>query len=112
MQGELKNVKFSDEIEYLKPQNIFSKILPILLFLSFVWLDLYSSLSTVSQVNILESKSTMFIVFGVFVAGLLDYFIFEVLFFIYRFCLGFSIYSFIKGSSSSIIYTSSPLVNT
>lgn len=78
--------------------GVFSKILPFLVFLSFVWLNFYT---TTADLNVLNINFTIFdtiesyVFFSVLFAGLLDYVLFEFIFFIYKFILGFSIYSFL-----------------
>lgn len=72
-------------------------VLPVLLFVSFVWLNFYDTLASINSLSVNfvgMDNLALNLVFSVLVAGLIDYVIFEFLFFLYRFCLGFSIYSF------------------
>lgn len=73
-------------------KSVLSSILPLLVFLSFIWLNLYTSVASVTEIALLQGDT--YLVFGIILKGVLDYFIFEILFYIYRFLIGFSIYSF------------------
>ncbi len=73
-------------------KSILSSILPLLVFLSFIWLNLYTSVASVTEIALLQGDT--YLVFGIILKGVLDYFVFEILFYIYRFLIGFSIYSF------------------
>lgn len=82
-----------------KNRSVFSKFgLPFLLYLSFIWLNLYSALSDLHDVfYVYESYEnlTLYLLFSVSVLVLIEYIIFELIFFVYRLFLGFSIYSFL-----------------
>ena len=73
-------------------KSILSNFLPLLVFLSFIWLNLYTSVASVTEIALLQGDS--YLVFGIILRGVLDYLVFEFLFYIYRFLIGFSIYSF------------------
>lgn len=80
-------------------RSIFSKFgLPILLMLSFVWLNLYTDLADLNSLTFTGGQNyvnlSSYLIFSVLIAGIFDYLIFELLFFIYRLFIGFSIYSF------------------
>ena len=72
-------------------KSILSSILPLLVFLSFIWLNLYTSVASVTEIALLQGDT--YLVFGIILKGVLDYFVFEILFYIYRFLIGFSIAS-------------------
>ena len=78
-------------------RTLFSRLLPILVFLSFVWLNFYDTTAGINNLFInFAGMENLGLNLGIsiFISGLIDYIIFEFLFFIYRFFLGFSIYSF------------------
>jgi len=87
-----------NQLLYKNQRSAFSRIvLPILVLLSFVWLNLYSTLTGLNSVSLdigVYGSLATYLGVSVFFAGLLDYIVFEILFFIYRLVLGFSIYSF------------------
>lgn len=73
-------------------------ILSVCLFLSFIWLDFYKIMTSVNNVIINFGhfgNLPTYVFVSVLFRALIDYLIFELLFFIYRFFLGFSIYSFL-----------------
>lgn len=77
-------------------EKMLSRLLPVLLLLSFIWLNFYT---TMTDINLYEKFSSVNpgageLIADVLFVGIVDYLVFELLFFIYRFCLGFSIYSF------------------
>ena len=73
------------------------RLLPFLLFLSFVWVNIYSGIMNVDSISVGASglmTSWSYVIFSIlFIAGV-DYIVFELLFYVYRFLMGFSIYSF------------------
>lgn len=79
-----------------KKNKILAIILPVFLLLSFVWLNFYTTMTGVNSFHFFGDlrQLTFFLFAEVLIKGIFDYIIFEILFFIYRFCLGFSIYSF------------------
>lgn len=79
-----------------KREKIWSTVLPIILLLSFIWLNFYTTMTDINTSEKFNSTNpSVAILFGdVLFKGVFDYVIFEALFFVYRFCLGFSIYSF------------------
>lgn len=82
---------------FVKKRGFFSRILPVLVMLSFVWLELYPTLTGANSISInLGSFGSLpvYLAINVIFYGLLSYLIFEFLFYVYRFCIGFSIYSF------------------
>lgn len=85
----------ADEVRPLKFQtqerSAFSKVLPLLVFLSFVWLNLYSN--SQARATTLLSIGNGWLFWGI-VTSLVNYLIFELLFAVYRFLIGFSVYSF------------------
>ena len=95
--NKANSIRTKERVVFAGQRSFFSLILPVLLFISFVWLNFYD---TTAELNILSvnfagmDNLALNIGLSVFVSGLIDYVIFEFLFFIYRFCLGFSIYSF------------------
>ena len=78
--------------------GVWARILPVFVLISFIWLHLYS---TTADLNVLNIHSTgfdsieVYALISILMAGILDYIIFEIVFFAYKFVLGFSIYSFI-----------------
>lgn len=80
-----------------KKQKVLEIVLPVFLLLSFIWLNLYTTMTDINTAvhYFFPTDSLSFYLFGnVLLKGIFDYLIFEMLFFVYRFCLGFSIYSF------------------
>jgi len=79
-------------------RSLFSRVcLPMLLFVSFVWLNLYASLSDFNGALFLNegySSPLSYMITSVLILSLSQYILFEILFFIYRLFIGFSIYSF------------------
>lgn len=77
-------------------KNVFSRILPLLVFLSFIWLNLYTTLASTNGVRLIfvNVDITNAMLLSVIVQGFVDYIVFELVFFLYRFVIGFSIYSF------------------
>ena len=78
--------------------NFFSKVcLPLVLFLSFIWLNLYASLTELNDVffnNEVYSSVTAYLIATTIFISLVEYLAFELYFFVYRLFIGFSIYSF------------------
>lgn len=76
-------------------------IYKLMLFLSFVWLELYStSLSLVFSFeygygNVFSDANLSVVISEVIVNALMSWAVFEILFWIYRYVLSFKIYSFI-----------------
>jgi len=84
MQKKLKNKRLAS-------------ILPVFLLISFIWLNLYPSLTGVNDIFLDKTafmSVPLFLAFVAIVRGAFSYLIFELLFFVYRFAIGFSIYSF------------------
>lgn len=75
-------------------EKVLSVLLPIFLLLSFIWLNFYTTMTDINSSVIFIRHEISFILFLIVFEGFFEYLIFESLFFIYRFCLGFSIYSF------------------
>lgn len=78
-------------------EKLLSVLLPILLLISFIWLNLYTTMTNINASVIYSRPKNAFmlmLVFDVLLKGLFDYLVFELLFFLYRFFIGFSIYSF------------------
>lgn len=99
MQNNNNLMKMNQRIVYANQRSVFSTVgLPILLLLSFVWLNFYANYTGINTMHL--SSSSMFsslgsyIVFSLLIAGIVDYIVFELFFFVYRLVLGFSIYSF------------------
>lgn len=83
--------------EQKKKQKVLEIVLPVFLLLSFIWLNLYTTMTDINTAvhYFFPTDSLSFYLFGnVLLKGIFDYLVFEMLFFVYRFCLGFSIYSF------------------
>lgn len=81
----------------LKKKSTFSKAIPVLLFLSFIWLNFYSTMTNVNTINFNVGhfgNLPVYLLIDVLMVAVIDYLVFELLFFVYRFILGFSIYSF------------------
>ena len=95
--NQIKQLNIDEKHIFVKPRGILGRVLPVLLFVSFLWLNFYDTLAEVNNFSTnfsgMEGAGAS-ICFYVFIQGLIDYIVFEFLFFIYRFCLGFSIYSF------------------
>lgn len=90
----ISNLPFAKE---KKKQSVLAIILPVFLLLSFVWLNFYTTMTDInSAVRFLNPLTSLeaYMFGNVLIKGVFDYLIFELLFFVYRFCLGFSIYSF------------------
>ncbi len=89
--------------QYFKPQAKPSKLIIFLLFLSFMWVTAYTSLSSLvydfyyNYGNVFDSASPIFsnAVFYWLITGTFSWLWVEVIFIIYRFILSFRIYSFI-----------------
>lgn len=97
MQNNQLDRNINERLIFAKQRGIFGRILPVLLFISFLWLNFYDTATEINNFSISFSgveNIGLNIGFYVLLYGLIDYVIFEFLFFIYRFCLGFSIYSF------------------
>ena len=83
--------------EQKKKQKVLEIVLPVFLLLSFIWLNLYTTMTDINTAvhYFFPTNSLSFYLLGnVLLKGIFDYLVFEMLFFVYRFCLGFSIYSF------------------
>ncbi len=79
-----------------KKQLILSRILPLLLYLSFVWLNIYKAIAQIDRISplkILASPENYFVL-NILFSALFSYIIFELLFVAYRLIIGFSIYSY------------------
>ena len=76
-------------------RNIVSKlVLPALLFLSFLWLNFYSTIAGMTDVfNVVEIVDTTSFIFSAIIMALVEYLVFELFFYVYRLFIGFSIYS-------------------
>lgn len=86
-------INISTNSQIFNAGSIWSKVLPVLLFFSFVWLELYSSVAKMATIGIVGQSSSL--VISILFYGLFAYAIFEFLFLVYRFCLSFSLYSFL-----------------
>ena len=96
MAQKIKTVKLN--LRKQEKRSAFSKVLPFLVYLSFIWLNLYYllAMSNPFNFNIFENTTRQSYVFFTFIVeGSLAYLIFEFLFFLYKFALNFSIYSFV-----------------
>ena len=92
MQQVVKEIKLP-----VMKKSWFSKLMPLLLLLSFIWLNFYRTMTNANTliINMGNFGSLpAYLFFDVLMMGLIDYIIFEVLFFLYRFFIGFSICSF------------------
>lgn len=81
----------------LKRKTGFSKAIPFLLFLSFIWLNFYSTMTNVNTISLNVGhfgNLPVYLLINVLLVAVFDYLLFEIIFFLYRFVLGFSIYSF------------------
>ena len=85
-------IKINNEKE---ERNMFSKLfLPVLLFLSFLWLNFYSTIAEMTDVfNVIEVVDELAFIFSVVIMALVEYLVFELFFYVYRLFIGFSIYS-------------------
>lgn len=91
------NVKLIPFEKRKQHEKVLAVLLPIVLLLSFIWLNFYTTMTDInSSVIFVRPKSplALFLMGDVLLKGVFDYLVFELLFFVYRFCLGFSIYSF------------------
>ena len=80
-----------------RKEEVLKRLLPILLLLSFVWLNLYTGISGISLISVSSldvSETWVYVALSLLFSGGISYLVFELLFFVYRFLLGFSIYSF------------------
>lgn len=79
-------------------RSFFSRFgLPVLLFISFVWLDLYAKLGGLNSVFYPYKEYgslSSYLILSVLIYSVADYVIFELCFMLYRLFLSFSIYSF------------------
>jgi len=99
MQNNNTSIKMNQRLVYASKRSAFSTIgLPILLLLSFVWLNFYSNYTNLNTMIFIDDSTfgsiTSYIVFSMLIAAIVDYILFELFFFVYRLFLGFSIYSF------------------
>ena len=81
----------------MRKNKILIRILPVFLLLSFIWLNFYTTMTSMNTVNNdfgLFGNLPSYLIFAVLFKGIIDFGIFEILFFVYRFLLGFSLYSF------------------
>ena len=78
-------------------RSFFSKIcLPVILLVSFAWLNLYSSLSEANNIfrpDDTYSSIASYLFTSALIFAVVDYLVFELYFFVYRLFLGFSVYS-------------------
>lgn len=78
---------------FVQQRSILSRLLPLLVLLSFIWLNLYDNIHSFPIYSALgESGMGIFVIV---IDGVIAYLVFELLFYIYRLCIGFSIYSFL-----------------
>ena len=79
-----------------KKEEVLKRILPILLLFSFVWLNLYKGFGEISSFSDPKSglETWSYVILTLIFSGGISYLVFELLFFVYRFLLGFSIYTF------------------
>ena len=98
MSNRQEAIQIKSRLRLPAERSFFSKFcLPVLLFFSFVWLYLYTTLSDINDVlfvNETFSSLPTYLIFSVLFVSLVDYLVFELEFFVYRLFIGFSIYSF------------------
>ncbi len=77
--------------------SILHKLLPFVLILSFMWLGFYPALCAfnVYPMGVVTGSVAGSLIVQVILMGLLYWIGFEIIMWVYRFCLGFSIYTFI-----------------
>lgn len=77
-------------------QMILSKILPLFLYISFVWLNVYKAIAQIDRLSPIKiiSNSSSYSVLYILISAIFSYVIFELLFLAYRMIIGFSIYSY------------------
>ena len=80
--------------------SIKHRLLPLVFFLSCVWVSLFDTVTLTNTDFLLGAKGDYFtsLLMEVIIAGAFIWLVFELLLFIYRFSLGFSIYTFIVPS--------------
>ena len=94
---KLQQQNINERIILSKQRSVLSRILPIILFVSFIWLNFYDTTTEINNFALsFGSIESVPVVFGISIIlySFMDYIIFELFFFIYRFFMGFSIYSF------------------
>ncbi len=90
--NQIKNNNLS-----IKKRSVYSRLLPVLVMLSFVWLNFYNIMTSSNNIKLdfgSFGSLPVYLIFDVLLYGVIYYLFFEFLFYVYRFCIGFSIYSF------------------
>ena len=78
-------------------EEFLKKLLPVLLFLSFVWLNLYTELAQAVAISVnysTGSYSLTYVILELLFLSAISYLVFELVFFVYKFLIRFSIYTF------------------
>ena len=96
-----KNYKSISIEPFMPKRSILSRLLPVFLCLSFMWLNLYEYVASSNTLGLSvgEFSPLALIVSSVLFSGLLAYAMFEILLFIYKFIVGFSVYAFLIPTS-------------
>lgn len=98
-----KIITINNNQENLRIRNsIWHKLLPVVLILSFMWLGFYQALCAVNlyPTELIMGDAVSSIITELVISGLVNWIIFEIAMWIYRFALGFSIYTFIVPSQA------------
>ena len=99
MQNNIKTININQRMFQRNQRSAFSRWgLPLLVLISFIWLNLYSTLTQANGLLVDHSmfvSATSYIVTIILFSGVIEYLLFELLFFVYRLFIGFSIYSFL-----------------
>ena len=92
-----KNYKAISIEQFMPKRSLFSRLLPFLVCLSFMWLNFYQYIINGNSLGIaIDGVSPLAIlVSSVVLNGIISYVIFEILLFIYKFFVGFSVYAFL-----------------
>ena len=95
MDDPIKQISANYALENDREKRL-RKFLPFLLLLSFIWLYLYESLNGITQISVSSdiSVSISVLLSFLFSCGI-AYLSFEIMFFVYRFILAFSIYTYV-----------------
>lgn len=96
MNAPIKQLTINYELTN-KREEVLKKLLPVLLFLSFVWLNFYTEIaqSVANSVNYSAGSYFLaYLILNLLFWGAISYLVFELIFFIYQFLIKFSIYTF------------------
>ncbi len=98
-----KIVTINNNKENIRIANsVWHKILPFVLIISFMWLGFYQALLAFNAypLELLTGSISSSFILEIVLTGLIYYIGFEILFWVYRFAIGFSLYSFVVPSQA------------